>query len=141
MRTAAIAPAWREAASQSPTAARIAPRPTGRRSPTGGLPVTSRSSRAPDATVVARISGEAFLTPPGPIYDIVRDAIRAETGIDAELSTSGGTSDARFLCRLCPVVDFGLPNATMHKLDESAAVEDIRALSRIYERTVRKVFG
>ena len=67
-------------------------------------------------------------------------AIREETGIEPELSTSGGTSDGRFLIQLCPVVDFGLPNATMHKVGESAAVEDIRALSRIYRRVLDKVF-
>ena len=94
---------------------------------------------APGAKVTARISGEAFLTPPGPLYDVVVEAIREETGAEPELSTSGGTSDGRFLIQLCPVVDFGLPNATMHKVGESAAVEDIRALSRIYERVVRKV--
>jgi len=94
---------------------------------------------APGAKVRARISGEAFLTPPGPLYDVVVEAIREETGQKPELSTSGGTSDGRFLIQLCPVVDFGLPNATMHKVGESAAVEDIRALSRIYERVVRKV--
>ena len=91
---------------------------------------------APGATVEARISGEAFLTPPGPIYDIVCAAIEAETGAKPRLSTHGGTSDGRFLIALCPVVDFGLPNATMHKLDEAAAVEDIRALSRIYARVI-----
>jgi succinyl-diaminopimelate desuccinylase len=95
---------------------------------------------APGAKVRARISGEAFLTPPGQLYDVIVEAITEETGIAPELSTSGGTSDGRFLIQLCPVVDFGLPNATMHKLDEFAAVEDIHALSRIYERTVRKVF-
>jgi succinyl-diaminopimelate desuccinylase len=68
-------------------------------------------------------------------------AIREETGIEPELSTSGGTSDGRFLIKLCPVVDFGLPNATMHKVGESAAVEDIEALSRIYENIVRKVLS
>jgi succinyl-diaminopimelate desuccinylase len=94
---------------------------------------------APGAKVRARISGEAFLTPPGQLYDVIVEAITEETGIAPELSTSGGTSDGRFLIQLCPVVDFGLPNATMHKLDEFAAVEDIRALSRIYERIVRKV--
>ena len=94
---------------------------------------------ATGSTVRARISGEAFLTPPGPLYDVVVEAIEEETGAKPELSTSGGTSDGRFLIQLCPVVDFGLPNATMHKLDESAAVEDIHALSRIYERIVRKV--
>jgi len=96
---------------------------------------------APGSSVRARISGEAFLTPPGPLYDVIVEAIREETGQDPELSTSGGTSDGRFLIQLCPVVDFGLPNATMHKVGESAAVEDIRALSRIYERIVRKVLG
>jgi len=95
----------------------------------------------PRATVRARISGEAFLTPPGELYDLVVDAIRAETGEAPALSTSGGTSDGRFLIQLCPVVDFGLPNATMHKLDESAGVEDIRALARIYGRIVGRVVG
>jgi succinyl-diaminopimelate desuccinylase len=96
---------------------------------------------APGSTVKARISGEAFLTPPGPLYGLVVDAIRDETGIETELSTSGGTSDGRFLIQLCPVVDFGLPNATMHKVGECAAVEDIQSLSRIYERIVRQVVG
>ena len=96
---------------------------------------------APGATVRARISGEAFLTPPGELYDVVVSAIREETGSDPELSTSGGTSDGRFLIKLCPVVDFGLPNATMHKVGEHAAVEDIYALSRIYRRILEKVFA
>ena len=96
--------------------------------------------QAPGSTVRARISGEAFLTPPGPLYDVVVAAIEEETGITPELSTSGGTSDGRFLIQLCPVVDFGLPNATMHKLDESAAVQDIETLANIYERVLRKVF-
>jgi succinyl-diaminopimelate desuccinylase len=93
---------------------------------------------APGTIVEARISGEAFLTPAGPIYSIVREAIEAETGIVPELSTSGGTSDGRFLIKLCPVVDFGLPNATMHKLDEAAAVTDIRKLQAIYARILRQ---
>ena len=96
---------------------------------------------APGSTVRARISGEAFLTPPGQLFDVVVDSIREETGLEPELSTSGGTSDGRFLIQLCPVVDFGLPNATMHKLDESAAIADIESLSRIYERVVRKVLA
>ncbi|HUG46359.1 MAG TPA: succinyl-diaminopimelate desuccinylase [Sphingomicrobium sp.] len=96
-------------------------------------------SQAPQAKVRARISGEAFLTPPGPLYDIVVEAIQAETGEPVELSTSGGTSDGRFLIELCPVVDFGLPNATMHQIGESASLDDIRALCRIYERIIRKV--
>jgi len=96
---------------------------------------------APGATVRARISGEAFLTPPGPLYDVLVAAIREETGSEPELSTSGGTSDGRFLITLCPVVDFGLPNASMHKVGEHAAVEDIRSLSRIYGRVLEKVFN
>jgi succinyl-diaminopimelate desuccinylase len=100
-----------------------------------------RRAAAPGSTVEAKISGEAFLTPAGPIYEIVREAIRAETGIEPQLSTHGGTSDGRFLIALCPVIDFGLPNATMHKLDEAAAVEDIRQLERIYARVIRGALG
>ena len=96
---------------------------------------------APEAKVTARISGEAFLTPPGQLYDVVVEAIHEEMGFKPDLSTSGGTSDGRFLIELCPVVDFGLPNATMHKVGECAAIEDIQALSRIYERIVRKVLA
>lgn len=96
---------------------------------------------APGARVTARISGEAFLTPPGRLYDVVVEAIEEETGITPTLSTSGGTSDGRFLIELCPVVDFGLPNATMHKVGECAAVDDIRALSKIYERVVAKALA
>jgi succinyl-diaminopimelate desuccinylase len=96
---------------------------------------------APGANVRARISGEAFLTPPGPLYDVVVQAIEEETGEKPELSTSGGTSDGRFLIQLCPVVDFGLPNATMHKVNECAAVADIEQLSRTYARVVRKVLA
>ncbi|HMJ94089.1 MAG TPA: succinyl-diaminopimelate desuccinylase [Allosphingosinicella sp.] len=96
---------------------------------------------APGTTVEAKISGEAFLTPPGPLYALVTEAIRAETGVDPVLSTAGGTSDGRFLIEMCPVVDFGLPNATMHKLDEAAAAEDIAALSRIYARILRSALG
>jgi len=95
----------------------------------------------PKATVRARISGEAFLTPPGAIYDLVVAAIREETGIEPDLSTSGGTSDGRFLIKLCPVVDFGLPNASMHKVGEHARIDDIRALSRIYRRVLEKAFA
>ncbi len=96
---------------------------------------------APGSTVEAKISGEAFLTPPGPIYDIVTQAIREETGVEPKLSTHGGTSDGRFLIALCPVIDFGLPNGTMHKLDEAAAVDDIHALRRIYARVIRKALS
>ena len=96
---------------------------------------------APQAKLDVLISGEAFLTPPGRLYDLVVGAIRAEMGIEPALSTSGGTSDGRFLTNICPVVDFGLPNATMHKVGEQAAVADIEALSRIYARIIESAFG
>lgn len=92
-------------------------------------------------TVEARISGEAFLTPPGEFSDLVADAIRSVTDRDPALSTTGGTSDARFISRICPVVEFGLPNATMHKRDEAAALQDIRQLSEIYSAILDRVFG
>jgi succinyl-diaminopimelate desuccinylase len=95
------------------------------------------AEQAPGATVEAAVSGEAFLTPPGPLYETITAAIREETGMAPGLSTAGGTSDGRFLIELCPVVDFGLPNGTMHKLDEAASVEDIRTLARIYARVLR----
>lgn len=102
---------------------------------------TTVEAEAPGSSVKAIISGEAFLTPPGPLYEIVTDAIREETGVAPELSTGGGTSDGRFLIQLCPVVDFGLPNASMHKLDEAASVEDLKALRNIYARIVRASLG
>jgi len=87
-------------------------------------------------TVKPVISGEAFLTPPGAFSALVVEAIRAETGLEAEISTSGGTSDARFLKALAPVIEFGLCNATMHKKDEAVALADLEALARIYARIV-----
>jgi succinyl-diaminopimelate desuccinylase len=87
---------------------------------------------APDATVIARISGEAFLTEPGPLSMLVSDAIEAVAGVTPSLSTTGGTSDARFLSQLCPTVEFGLVNATMHKTDEAVAVADLEVLTDIY---------
>ena len=83
------------------------------------------------------IYGEAFLTPPGAFSALVSSAVTAETGITPEASTTGGTSDARFLKDLCPVIEFGLSNATMHKRDEAVAVEDLEALVRIYVRVAK----
>ena len=96
---------------------------------------------APGAIVTAKISGEAFLTPPGALYDLVVSAIEQETGVKPSLSTGGGTSDGRFLIALCPVVDFGLPNASMHKVGESAAVGDIEVLANIYQRVIERALG
>ncbi|MAN58089.1 MAG: succinyl-diaminopimelate desuccinylase [Paracoccus sp.] len=83
------------------------------------------------------ISGEPFLTEPGDFSTLLADAIRAETGMEPELSTGGGTSDARFLKNICPVIEFGPCNATMHKRDEAIALADLDALVGIYERTAR----
>ena len=83
------------------------------------------------------ISGEAFLTPPGEFSGMLARAIEAETGVQPELSTSGGTSDARFLKDLCPVIEFGLCNATMHKCDEAVALADLEVLARIYARVAQ----
>ncbi|MHA7820153.1 MAG: succinyl-diaminopimelate desuccinylase [Erythrobacter sp.] len=80
------------------------------------------------------VSGEPFLTEPGPFSQMLSDAIEAETGVKPEPSTTGGTSDARFLRSVCPVIEFGLTNATMHKRDEAVAMADLDALARIYTR-------
>lgn len=85
-------------------------------------------------TARAVISGEAFLTLPGAFSQLVAAAVEAETGLVPEASTSGGTSDARFLRALCPVIEFGLSNATMHKRDEAVAIADLDVLARIYRR-------
>ncbi len=98
-------------------------------------------AEAADGEVVARISGEAFLTPPGSFSSLISDAITAATGIKPELSTTGGTSDARFLSKLCPVVEFGLCNATMHKLDEAVTLEDVHTLTRIYADIIARALG
>jgi succinyl-diaminopimelate desuccinylase len=90
------------------------------------------------AIVTGKVSGEAFLTEPGAFSTLVSDAILSSTGITPELSTTGGTSDARFLSKLCPVVEFGLINATMHKVDEAVAVEDLRMLTGIYADVIRR---
>lgn len=96
---------------------------------------------AEGGSLEAKTSGEAFLTPPGDFSALVSGAIAGVTGLTPELSTTGGTSDARFLSKLCPVVEFGLCNATMHKLDEAVAVADLTALRDIYAAVVRRVLG
>jgi succinyl-diaminopimelate desuccinylase len=79
-----------------------------------------------------RVSGESFLTPPGHLSQVASDAVKAVTGKAPELSTTGGTSDARFIKDYCPVVEFGLTNETAHKIDENSRIDDIRALGDIY---------
>ncbi len=88
-----------------------------------------------------RVSGESFLTPPGPLSALVSECVAAETNRTPELSTTGGTSDARFIRRLCPVVEFGGVGQTMHKIDERMAVSDLEGLARIYRRILERVFA
>lgn len=85
-----------------------------------------------DYSLDAVVSGEAFLTPPGPLSDIVAKAVERRLGRRPELSTTGGTSDARFIRVYCPVVEFGLVGASMHKANEAASLADIAALGDIY---------
>lgn len=96
-------------------------------------------THAPEAMVTGKVSGEAFLTEPGAWTALVSGAIEAQTGLVAELSTSGGTSDARFLSKLCPTVEFGLLNATMHQVDEAVAVADLETLTAIYADVIARV--
>ena len=92
-------------------------------------------------TLTAMISGEAFLTPPGELSAAMAAIVEEVTGIAPEASTTGGTSDARFLSKLCPVVEFGLCNATMHKLDEAVAIADLDALAEIYRRVTLRLLA
>jgi succinyl-diaminopimelate desuccinylase len=91
--------------------------------------------------VVPQISGEAFLTEPGPFTDVAAAAVRDVAGRDPELSTSGGTSDARFIRALCPVVELGLVGKTMHQVDEAAPVAEIRQLQAVYEKLIERYFA
>jgi len=86
--------------------------------------------------VEASISGESFVTKPGPMVDILRQAIVGATGIEPKLDTGGGTSDARFIARYCPVAEFGLVGATMHQTDERVPVAELRDLARVYHNVI-----
>ncbi len=88
-----------------------------------------------------QVSGESFLTKPGSLSDLVSNAAAAVTGRNARLSTTGGTSDARVICNYAPVVEFGLISRTMHKVDERAAVADIRSLTAIYGGILDRFFS
>jgi succinyl-diaminopimelate desuccinylase len=85
-------------------------------------------------------SGDAFLTEPGPFVDLVLDTVEAELGVRPDPNTTGGTSDARFIRALCPVVELGLVGQTIHQVDERVPVEEIRSLQRVYERLIRGYF-
>lgn len=88
-----------------------------------------------------RVSGESFLTPPGALSDLVSAAVAAETGVTPVLSTTGGTSDARFVKDHCPVVEFGLVGKTMHQVDECVPIEQITQLKAVYARILRDYFA
>ena len=90
---------------------------------------------------VAGTPSRSFLSPTSGAVDTLIASIEAETGSKPELSTAGGTSDARFVAQYCPVVEFGLPGSTMHKADESVAVEDVRRLSALYAAFLARYFG
>ena len=87
-----------------------------------------------------RVSGEAFLAPPGGLRDLAADAAEAATGRRPAFSTAGGTSDARFIKDVCPVVELGLPGPTMHKIDERAATADLHRLTAIYHSMLMHYF-
>ena len=87
------------------------------------------------------VSGEAFLTPPGPLSELLSGAIDSVVKRKPQLSTTGGTSDARFIKAHSPVIEFGLVSLTMHKVDERAAIADIRNLSAIYEAALDRFFA
>jgi len=88
-----------------------------------------------------QVSGESFFTPPGELSTLVANAVAAQTGIVPEMSTSGGTSDARFVKRHCPVVEFGLVGKTMHQVDERVPVAEIEQLKAIYTQVLRDYFA
>ncbi len=94
------------------------------------------AAHAPDAALDVSCSGEAFLTKPGVATETLMTAVADVTGVTPEQNTGGGTSDARFISRYCPVAEFGLVGATMHQADEAVPVEDLRKLSEIYTRFV-----
>ena len=94
-----------------------------------------------EITLQTRVSGEAFLTPPGALSDLVAKAVQAETGLTPELSTTGGTSDARFVKAHCPVVEFGLVGHFMHQVDERVPAAQVTQLKAVYSRILHDYFA
>ncbi|MCG8597708.1 MAG: succinyl-diaminopimelate desuccinylase [Kiloniellales bacterium] len=88
-----------------------------------------------------RVSGESFLTPPGRLSDLCAAAIQRVLGIETELGTTGGTSDARFIKDACPVAELGLRNATAHKVDEHVGLEELQQLTQVYRAVLEGYFG
>ncbi len=94
-----------------------------------------------EISVETKVSGESFLTPPGELSSLVGLAIKNELGITPEMSTTGGTSDARFVKNVCPVVEFGLVGKTMHSVDERVDISQIHHLKSIYTRILKDYFA
>ncbi|MEM8956664.1 MAG: succinyl-diaminopimelate desuccinylase [Pseudomonadota bacterium] len=94
-----------------------------------------------DFEMTTRVSGESFVTVPGALSDLVAAAVRDETGMTPVLSTSGGTSDARFIQHHCPVVEFGLVGRGMHQVDEAVAIDEIPRLTSVYRRVLAGFFS
>ncbi|MGC1489097.1 MAG: M20/M25/M40 family metallo-hydrolase, partial [Albidovulum sp.] len=92
-------------------------------------------------TLTINVSGESFFTPPGAFVDLVATSVAAQTGKRPVFSTSGGTSDARFVKDHCPVVEFGLVGKTMHEVDERVEVAQITQLKAIYARILQDYFA
>jgi succinyl-diaminopimelate desuccinylase len=88
-----------------------------------------------------KISGESFITPPGELSDLISQAVQNELGVTPEMSTTGGTSDARFVKNLCPVTEFGLVGKTMHAVDERVEIAQIHQLKSIYGRILKTYFA
>lgn len=106
-----------------------------------GLVATAKAESGVDIDLTIKVSGESFITPPGALSDLVAKAVHAETGRTPELSTSGGTSDARFMKNHCPVVEFGLVGKSMHQVDENVPVAQIHQLKDIYTRILKDYFS
>lgn len=94
-----------------------------------------------DISLKIKISGESFITPPGDLSALITKAVHLETGQAPQLSTSGGTSDARFIMDICPVVEFGLVGKTMHSVDERVEISQIHQLKLVYRRILQDYFG
>jgi len=106
-----------------------------------GILEDAREGFAGTIEIEIRVSGESFLTPPDKLTDILQDATEAVTGRRPELSTSGGTSDARFITNYAPVAEFGLVGATMHQVNERVDVADITTLTAIYKDVLKRYFA
>ena len=119
---------------------------TGTRSPRSKALIEKRAKKAAGNKIKFAFKWQpsnaaVFVVKPGPFTDLVTAAIKKVTGRKPKLSTSGGTSDARFISQYCPVVEFGLVGQTMHQVDERVPIADLRALTTIYRTILDRYFG